>query len=203
MKILNLYYSYGINNVRYKNNRFIGTVKTVQFLGQNKYRTIQVGDTPIDQRYINIRSFRRVDGYVYRGGKPSVEKIRVLKNMGIDTIIDFTNGNDSLGNINYEERTAKSLGMSYINLPFSPSENPPEEHIEKFFKIVEHARKDNKKVYIHCQRGHDRTGLFASMYKLKYNIADIETCIREMLEYGHNRNYISHITFLRKFCRSL
>ncbi len=149
---------------------------------------------------INIARFQNIDNILYRGAKPEYEDIKRLKEIGIDTIIDFTTGYGNQYSKADEKAIIENLGMNYIDMAFLPFRNPSDEDVNKFFETMQQARKENKKVFIHCREGKDRTGLFAAMYKLKYNIADLSTCIHEMIEMGHDSLYYPNlIDFLKKF----
>ena len=153
---------------------------------------------------LNIIRFKNIDDTLYRGGKPNSEEFKQLKEMGINTIIDFTTGYGLKENETSEKAIVEEMGMNYINMPFPSFENPPKEYVEKFFEVMQNARDNNEKVYIHCRHGKDRTGLFAAMYKLKYNIDDIDTCIQEMLDMGHDSiNNPNIIPFLKDFNSNL
>ena len=84
------------------------------------------------------------------------------------SVIDETKG---------EKEIVEGMGMKYVNMPFPSFKNPPEEYLNKFFEVMQKARTDKEKVYIHCREGKDRTGLFAAMYKAKYNLADLPTTV--------------------------
>lgn len=151
-----------------------------------------------------IKRFQQVDNYLYRGAKPDKIHMLQLKKMGIDTIVDFT--------INYvlktesrkEYKMAKNLGIEYINLPFPAFNNPDKDYLDKFFNIMDDARKNNKKVYIHCAQGKDRTGLFAAMYKLRYGLDDVNGAIDEMLKIGHNaKSYPNLIRYLKIYNKAI
>jgi protein tyrosine/serine phosphatase len=133
-----------------------------------------------------IYNFKRVDDFLYRGSLPKRGDIKKLKNMGIDTVIDFTIGGNHKTRDLAEKNAVEKLGMNYIRLPFAPYKNPPQEYIDTFFKTMDNARKNNEKVYIHCHEGKDRTGLFSAIYEITYNNANWAGCIQEMIEMGHN-----------------
>ncbi len=152
---------------------------------------------------IDIVRFLQVDKTLYRGGKPNEKQLESLKTIGIDTIIDFSTGYGAKTQGRTEKQITENLKMNYINLPFPSFENPPEEYIAKFFDIVEEARNNGKKVFIHCTHGKDRTGLFAGMYKLKYGLDNIENVVNEMLTIGHDSNANPNlIPFLKDYCKS-
>jgi len=132
----------------------------------------------------NIKNFHKVDEFLYRGGCPTIEQLRKLKKQGFSTVISFRTGYQ--GNDFDEAQVVKNLGMEYIHLTFISWENPPDNYVEKFFDAMEYARRNDQKVFIHCTKGKDRTGLFSAMYKLKYGIDNFDNCIQEMFKLGHS-----------------
>jgi len=153
-----------------------------------------------EENPIGILRFKNVDDTLYRGGKPDYEQLEKLKELGIDTVVDFTVSYDFENDKPTEKELVEKLGMKYISMPFMSFNNPPERYVDNFFKIMQDARDNNKKVFIHCIEGKDRTGLFSAMYKVKYNLSDLPSSIKEMLAMGHD--YIANpnlIPFLKKF----
>ncbi len=148
----------------------------------------------------SIIRFRQVDKTLYRGGKPNYNQLMSLKEIGINTIIDFTTGYGKNENTPTENEMAIKLGINHINLPFPSFENPSPEYLDRFFKTVTYARQNNEKIFIHCSHGKDRTGLFAAMYKLVYGLDTLDNCISEMLAIGHdNIENPNLIPFLKAF----
>ncbi|MBQ8847410.1 MAG: dual specificity protein phosphatase family protein [Candidatus Gastranaerophilales bacterium] len=166
-------------------------------ISNNSLENIKFGNNK--NQTLNIIRFKNIDNTLYRGAKPSEEEIEQLKELGISIIIDFTTGYGS-NNQKSEKEIAKNLGINYINMPFPSFENPSDEYVNRFFNVMEQARKNDEKVYIHCREGKDRTGLFAAMYKLKYLNSDLQSCIQEMLDMGHdNVTNPNLIPYLKSF----
>ncbi len=134
----------------------------------------------------DIIRFKQVDNTLYRGGKPTINQLFQLKEMGINTVVDFTTGYGSNPTEQTEKECARILDINYVHLPFPSFENPTPEYVKTFFETMEQARQTNQKVFIHCSHGKDRTGLFAALYKLTYGLDTLDHCIQEMLEMGHD-----------------
>ena len=152
----------------------------------------------------NILRFKKVDNFLYRGGKPTPEQINNLKKIGVTTIIDFSTGYGTKPSKKNEKDIVEQEGMEYVHLPFPSFENPSQEYLDKFFDIIDRARKNKEKVFIHCTHGKDRTGLFSAMYQLKYGLKDINSCIDEMYATGHDD--ISNpnlVPFLKEYAKML
>src|SRR5438067_169895 len=101
----------------------------------------------------DIPRFQKVADGLYRGGQPVSNGFRFLKEQGVKTVINLREESD-------EEVTVRALGMNYIHLPmtvdpFSGS-RIPEAAIQKYFETINDPAM--LPVFIHCQRGADRTG---------------------------------------------
>lgn len=110
--------------------------------------------TPID-------SFRKVDEYVYRGGKLDESDFDILKENSIRTIISLR-GNDDLTAT--EKTIAENKGIRFINIPLSVLREPNPEEVELFLESV--LKKENQPVYVHCTSGRDRTGAMIALYRV-------------------------------------
>ena len=110
--------------------------------------------------------FTSVDDCLYRGRMPGNKaELAVLKNSGISTIVDLTTETQ------YDIDTVENLGMEYFNLHFSSE--PSRAILDQFFAIVDNAKENGKKIYVHCVLGQLRTGLMVNLYKL-YNNMPVE-----------------------------
>ena len=106
-------------------------------------------------------NFDKVDDKVYRGGRPSISDLHLLKNVfKINRIISLDQ-NVGLGIAPY----VKSLGIEHIILPI---ESEGSDSIINYLKnnIVE-LLNDNSPTYIHCLYGKDRTSMVIMFYRMK------------------------------------
>jgi hypothetical protein len=129
-----------------------------------------------------------VDNFLYRGPVPGLtglEKLRNLKNINI--IIDL-----KIHSGKYREKLrekAESLGVEYYNIPINSFKGPQKEQEEKFFKIVDDAKKRGKNAYVHCLHGADRTGTMIALYRMKRQGWTFLKAFNEMWIEGHERHY--------------
>jgi len=157
---------------------------------------------------VTITNFHCVDETLMRGGKPSQEQLKELQKCGVKNVISFcTNYNPATktqGTMPDEAELAKKLGMKFFWLPFKSKDNPSDEAVNEFFKIIDNARANNEKVFIHCRHGADRTGLFSALYRIKYQKCKLSDVIRELMTYGHDANHNPNIIpFIIDFKESL
>jgi tyrosine-protein phosphatase SIW14 len=98
---------------------------------------------------------------LYRGGQPTAQGFRFLKEKGVRTVINLR------GEENAEAKTVEKLGMNYIQIPVNeprPWSQLPEGAIAKYFELVNNPA--NYPIFFHCERGADRTGAFAALYRI-------------------------------------
>lgn len=112
----------------------------------------------------NLPNFHQVNANLYRGGQPTEEGFRQLKQTGIKTII-YLRGADEKAK--REENWAQKAGLKFINLPLSNWFEPKDAQIEKI--LAEINKLENQPVFVHCQRGADRTGTVVAVYRITHD----------------------------------
>ena len=120
----------------------------------------QSGAVPQDG---GIPSFSEFAPGLYRGAQPTEEGYRRLKSLGIKTIVNFRNEKSE---IEKEKKEAERLGMNYISIPWVIYRNASPTVAEKFLEAAGDPAK--QPIFIHCQRGHERTGVMSALYYLRY-----------------------------------
>ncbi len=108
---------------------------------------------------VHIKNFGQMDERFYRGAEPkSLEDIRALKELGINTVIDLQAESDP------EERAwVESLGMRYVNIPMVAKKYPRPEWVSAFMKTVDDP--STGKFFVHCAGGRHRTGSMGAVYR--------------------------------------
>jgi protein tyrosine phosphatase (PTP) superfamily phosphohydrolase (DUF442 family) len=121
-----------------------------------------------------LPNFYKVSPDLYRGGQPSADGIRQLKEMGIKTIINlrsFHSDKDEIG----------CVAIRYEHIPMK-TWHPTEEEVVKFLKIV--TDKEKTPVFVHCHYGADRTGLMCAIYRVAVCGWSKEAAADEMVNGG-------------------
>src|SRR5882724_11339077 len=139
------------------------------------------GQTPKPDNGLNrIAHFAKVSDHYYRGGQPDKDGLKLLAGKGVHTIVDLR-GEDK-DRTDSERETAKSLGMQYISLPLSAIHAASDEQVAQFLSIV-HNRA-NQPVYVHCNRGSDRTGTMTAIMRIQDFGWTPDQAYDEMKKYG-------------------
>jgi tyrosine-protein phosphatase SIW14 len=176
----------------------IGLCAAVHFIVSGTFghaaTTEQAGEAPIER-------FQRVDERLFRGAQPSEAGLRRLRDMGVKTVINLRLEEDAKRTD--EKRIVESLGMKYESLPirdqsfFTQSRRIPDETIRAFFKLIDSA--EPGPIFVHCQRGADRTGALVAFYRVARNGWDSERAAKEAREVGMRSYYTGLQRQIREF----
>lgn len=103
-----------------------------------------------------LRNFYRVSDQLYRGAQPDANAVRRLKAMGIRTVV-------SLRHLHDEQELLAGAGLDYEHIPVNPFK-PTSADLVRFLRVV--TDPNRTPVYVHCQRGIDRTGMMCAVYRM-------------------------------------
>lgn len=126
---------------------------------------VRQDNTPPTQRsmgsrkhYTGLPNFGEVTPHLFRGGQPGADGLKALKKMGVSIVVDMRGGHSE-----HEQRAVEELGMEYISIPWH-CPFPSDEAFVKFLKVIE--QHPDKKVFVHCRLGDDRTGMAIASYRM-------------------------------------
>ena len=112
----------------------------------------------------DLPNFHKVNDNLYRGGQPRVEGFAELKKMGVATVIDLRGAGK---NSERERALAEAAGLRFINVPLKNWGRPGNNDIDKI--IVQINDSANQPVFVHCNRGSDRTGTVIAVYRITHD----------------------------------
>lgn len=115
-----------------------------------------------EAQYKELPNFHQVNSNLYRGGQPRKDGLQQLKQLGIKTIINLR---DNDARTRSEEAEARALGLSYFNIPFDTFNRPSDKAVDDVLTLINTA--DNQPVFVHCNRGADRTGTIIAIYRIE------------------------------------
>jgi protein tyrosine/serine phosphatase len=131
-----------------------------------------------------VSNAAQVNSTLYRGAQPSLDALPELKKLGIGVIVDFRDDANSIG---WEKKGVESQGMTFVSIPWSASKDPSREKVIAFFTTLN--ENSGKKIFVHCERGADRTGTMIALYRIAYDHWTPNQAVAEMSAF----HYWNHI----------
>jgi tyrosine-protein phosphatase SIW14 len=119
-----------------------------------------------------VPNFHLVNDNLYRGGQPTPEGIKNLARIGIRTVVNLRAGNEL-----EEEKLVEAAGMRYVQVPMNAFAAPTDEQIAKLLSVLDDV--SAAPVFVHCQRGSDRTGTVIACYRIRHDHWDNRKALRE------------------------
>jgi protein tyrosine/serine phosphatase len=141
-----------------------------------------------------IRNAGRVSDELFRGAQPHLSDLGELQRLGITTIVDLRN--ESPLTREAEHARAESLGLEFVSIPVGGFSNPTSAQLAQFFTLFRGSPR--RRVFVHCEFGEDRTGVFVAAYRLAFDHWSAEEALSEMRAFGFNALWHpSMTTFVR------
>lgn len=132
------------------------------------------------RRVNGIGDFGEVTPRLFRGAQPDKKRgYAALAKMGIDIVVD-TRGNRTKS----EGKEVRRHGMQYVAIPWH-CPFPRDETFARFLRLM--RDNPNKKVFVHCRLGDDRTGMMIAAYRMAAEGWTADEAMIEMREFGFNR----------------
>jgi protein tyrosine phosphatase (PTP) superfamily phosphohydrolase (DUF442 family) len=103
-----------------------------------------------------VKNCYRVTPNLYRGAQPTAEGMARLKAMGIKTVVN-------LRAFHSDQDQVAGTGLKSVRFETKPW-HAEEEDVVGFLQVA--ANTNNLPVFVHCQRGADRTGMMCAMYRI-------------------------------------
>ena len=142
-----------------------------------------------------LPNFGRVADNLYRGGQPTAEGFNTLRTMGVGMIVNFREGHAETA---AEKSRVESLGMKYVGIPWRASHRPSNTQIVEFLDLV--RANPNTKIFVHCRRGADRTGVMIASYRISVEHKPVAEAVSEMYRYHYDWLFRSQ---LKRYVQSL
>lgn len=140
--------------------------------------------SPLQQ--VDLPNFHKLGNRLCRGGQPTLEGFKKLKELyQVNTIINLREVDE------YGSQELQAMGFIIINLPTDPEFPLPEHHIQVFSKECENK---DKKIFVHCYHGSDRTGALIAAYQVIKKVPASQV-ISQMLDpkFGFHRLTHGHL----------
>jgi tyrosine-protein phosphatase SIW14 len=132
-----------------------------------------------------ISNAGKVSDSLFRGAQPHLSSLDELKKLGITAIVDLRS--ESHHTRERERLKAESLGIRFISIPVDGFSTPTSAQLAEFFTLFREA--PLQKVFVHCEFGQDRTGVFIAAYRIAFDHWSSDQALSEMLYFGFNRRW--------------
>lgn len=136
----------------------------------------------------------RVTVNLYRGGQPEKEGYAELKKLGIEVVVNFRETDQAHKD---ERSNLEALGMKYVEIPWRGFDNPDNKQVAQFLQLLRDS--SGKKVFFHCRRGAERTGVMGAAYRIAFERWTPEQALTEMEQFKFRGFWFRH---LKKYVRS-
>jgi protein tyrosine phosphatase (PTP) superfamily phosphohydrolase (DUF442 family) len=137
-----------------------------------------------------LPNFYKVSRVLYRGAQPKREGIPQLQDMGIKTVVSLRVFHD-------DSYLLRGTSLNQEVIPFH-TWHPEDQDVVRFLQIVIDLAK--RPVFVHCQRGIDRTGTMVAIYRIAVQGWSREEAIREMTQggFGYDGKFPNLVRYLQK-----
>jgi protein tyrosine/serine phosphatase len=135
-----------------------------------------------------VKNFAPVTEMLYRGAQPSSTGFSALHQMGVGIVVNFRN---EAQETSAEQREVESLGMKYVGIPWSGRDNPSDAQIVQFLDLV--RNNPNTKIFVHCQRGADRTGTMVAAYRIAVQHQAVKDAVSEMHSFHYDHFFLPQL----------
>jgi tyrosine-protein phosphatase SIW14 len=142
-----------------------------------------------------LHNFGRVTEHLYRGAQPVNGGFDELQKMKVGIIVNFR---DDRAEMAREKRTVESLGMKYVEIPWSANHEPSSAQIAEFLDLV--RANPETRIFVHCRRGADRTGVMVAAYRIAVERRPVTEAVSEMHRYHYDWLFRPH---LQRYIKSL
>ena len=128
---------------------------------------------------IGVSNFGEVTPKLCRGGQPKGTGYANLKKMGVDIVVDLR-----LSGKHAENQNVTKAGMQFVSIPWHCL-YPRDVLFAKFLTLL--RENPNKKVFVHCRYGDDRTGMMIAAYRMAVEAWPPDEAAEEMRKFGFHR----------------
>jgi protein tyrosine phosphatase (PTP) superfamily phosphohydrolase (DUF442 family) len=145
-------------------------------------------------RYAGLPNFGVVSDQLYRGAQPDESGFAELARLGIAIVVNLRHERDRIA----RERTlVEGLGMHYVSIPWRGHDDPNPVQVAQFLRLL----RDNpqRKVFVHCQRGAERTGVMVACHRISREQWTPERAQAEMEVFGFRRRFAHLTRFVKAF----
>ena len=117
-----------------------------------------------------LGNFHQVEKGFYRSAQPSPEGYRLLRDLGVKTILNLK------ADANEERRRAARYGLSVEHVAMSGLSTPTFKQMDRALEVLTTAPRP---LLVHCEHGKDRTGFVVASYRVTVEGMSIPDAVAE------------------------
>lgn len=143
-------------------------------------------------KFPGLPYFGNVSTQLYRGAQPDNGGFAELKKLGIGIVVNLRHEPDEIAR---ERGLVEQQGMQYVSIPWRGKQDPKTEQVAQFLGLI--RSNPDKKVFVHCERGAERTGVMVACYRMSTEQWTAERALTEMeafrfrgLRFGHLKKFV-------------
>ena len=135
-----------------------------------------------------LENFHRVSADLYRGAQPDAKGMKRLEAMGIKTVVNLRLAHSDRGEL-------RGTCLGYVHIGIDPLK-PEEDEVVEFLRVV--TDPNRTPVFVHCNRGIDRTGMVCAVYRMAVQGWSRDEAAREMTEgsFGYDHIFKNLVHYL-------
>jgi tyrosine-protein phosphatase SIW14 len=175
-----------------------GTITRIALVGLFTAATLflpQLSRADSAKPVAGLQNFGQVSDTLFRGAQPNLPGFTALKQMGVAIVVNFRNESDE---VSAEQHEVESLGIKYVTIPWSGSSEPSNAQVVQFLDLV--RANPQVKIFVHCHRGADRTGVMVAAYRLAVQHLTVADAVAEMHKFHYDHLFLPQ---LERYVKSL
>ena len=146
-------------------------------------------------RLTGLPNYGKVSKQLSRGAQPDATGFQELKKQGVGIVVNLVNEATEIAS---ERALVQKQGMEYVSIPWRGSQNPDTGQIAQFLELL--RANPDKQVFVHCQRGGERTGVMVACYRMSVDGWTADQALSEMEQFGFRGMLFGHLKkFVRQF----
>jgi protein tyrosine/serine phosphatase len=136
-------------------------------------------------RVAGIPNAGRINAHLYRGAQPALSSFAELKKLGVSTVVNLRR--EHTERVAAERQQAEAAGLRFLNIPVGGFSAPSNQQVIEFLSIFRDHPEET--VFVHCQYGEDRTGVFVASYRMAIEHWPADQALHEMEAFGFHRRW--------------
>jgi tyrosine-protein phosphatase SIW14 len=142
-----------------------------------------------------LPNFAKVSEQLSRGAQPDAGGYAELKKLGVDIVVNLRHEPNE---ITRERSLVQTQGLEYVSIPWRGKNDPDTAQVVQFLELL--RANPDKQVFVHCQRGAERTGVMVACYRMTAESWNVDRAADEMELFGFRAWRFGHLKkFVQEF----